>query len=135
MNVWGIATDTLDSRRSETGQFALFAAERLHRVSGGGTTGGDPGCDERGGRDCRRDADENGEVPGADAEEEAPEQAPGEKRGAGADDESEENEISSFTEDEPADGRTLRPESHADADFAGALSDGIGDDAIQTNDS
>ena len=46
-----------------TWPFALFAAQRLHGVCGGGTAGRDPGCDESGGCDSSRNSDENGEVP------------------------------------------------------------------------
>ncbi len=43
-------------------------------------------------------------------------------------------EAAGFAEDEAIDGALLSAERHADADFARALADGVGDDAVEADD-
>ena len=111
----------------------LFRVERLGWVDRSGEVGGDVAGDERGSCEDDGDGDEDGYVPRLDVEEQlanedgdgkGAEQSGGDSGGSEAD---------GFAEDEAIDGAALRAERDADADLAGTLADGVGDDAIQSD--
>ena len=119
-------------RRSSVGK--LFGSERLYGIDGGGATGGQIAGGDSAKAESENDEQNGGGIPcGGSVEERTHDTAggPGYDE-SGSDSGSEQNE--SVTEDEPNDVTALRAEGETDAEFAGALADGVGEQAVDAGD-
>src|ERR1700739_2878283 len=110
----------------------LFRPQRLHRIDGGCPDGGD-GASNGGADDKERDYSREDKrigvtVPGP-MDENLVESKVDHKSGCEPTADSDSNAAAN----DPADVATLPAESHADAELVGALSNGIGDNAVQSD--
>ena len=96
--------------------------------------GGDVAGDEGRGSEDDGDKGEGGDVPGADLEEQTAKERGGAERAQNSGSDADDGEDAGFAEDELVDGAALGSEGHADTDLAGALADGVGDDAVEADD-
>src|SRR5437879_8968295 len=111
----------------------LFFAEGDGGVHAGGAAGGEVGGEEDDEGEQRTDDGVGVWVGWTDAEKEGAHQARDGERGHESDSDADGDEAGALTEDHAKDLERRGTESHANADFAGAARDGIGDDAIHAD--
>ena len=108
-------------------------AEGLHGLYAGGSGGGDPAGGQGDGEEEEAGGGEGDGVVGAEAVEHGFDEAAEGEGGGEAGGDADDGEPGAFAEDHGADSGALGSEGEADADLVGALGDGVGHDAVDTD--
>src|SRR5216683_6488366 len=111
----------------------LLDSQGVHGGNGGGAVGGNDGRKKRADRKRPRRYAQREGVPRGDAVQLRGEQAPGADGQGQPKDQPNQHALECPAEDEAKHLRAVRAERHANADFVGSLSNGIGGDAVEAN--